>query len=65
MCPRPTNPHVAKFLPEEANDLLVMLDTAPEAPPFPRIHNFAGENLMETIARMLAISAQMNCMLSK
>lgn len=57
MRPRPINPHVAKLLPEEANDLLEILDSAPEAPPLPKMHNFAGENLMEIIARMLAMSA--------
>ena len=34
------------------------LDTALEAPPFPKMHNLAGENLMETIARMLTMLAQ-------
>ncbi len=63
MCPRPINPHVARLLPDEANDLLETLDPAPEAPPFPRMHNFAGENLMETIARMLAKSAHQNRMI--
>lgn len=65
MRPRPINPHTARLLPEEANDLLEILDTTPEAPPFPRIHNFAGENLMETIARMLALSAHKIGMLKK
>ncbi len=65
MRPRPTNPHVARLLPEEANDLFEMLNRAPEAPPFPRMHNFTGEKLMDTVARMLATSVYQNGVLKK